>query len=81
MKMKEEYSGCFGGVCVCEREGKERIFLQRKENARTLYSSTQPACRVELAFGNLVSGCQCVCGGRRGNRQQEKHIELKKDVK
>lgn len=64
MEMKEEYSGCFGGVCVCERErGKEREYFCKERKMPVLYSSTQPACRVELAFGNLVAAASvCVVG-------------------
>ena len=52
--------------CVCERErerGKEREYFCKERKMPVLYSSTQPACRVELAFGNLVAAASvCVVG-------------------
>ena len=59
-------------MCVHEREreregerqrDREREYFCKERKMPVLYSSTQPACRVELAFGNLVAAASvCVVG-------------------
>lgn len=56
---------------MCHRVS-ERIPLQKEACASIVECLCQPACRVDLAFGVLVSAAS-VCGGREGNKK-EKHI-------